>query len=598
HQAVVHLGNHPDVDACDRKVWTATTARTSISLSPCVPDPLLVILQRRLDPQAEDSPSAATRSRKRIRFIPEEEEKKQEEEKDEEAKEKAPLPEIEDTAPLSGDVEEKEALLVAEGAAVETADVACDKTDKVARQQTSDGAGDETASVVGGEAAKVVRAEIAEVAREEATEVALEEDGQTIKTLEVVPLFIEPTKVADRVPGILEEKVFTDRDTEKPAEESLGEKADIEPPRKWTAVEPAAEKVTSQPQTELPSVRQTHSTPSESTLTRRPTLQTKFEVINSAPRGQRIKLHSDGDEDTIGRAIPTPIRRLERTEPAATPTQFKTPQTPASPLGQRFRALLAPSAKLPLPAKYEVLEKMFEALDSGAQSNLNVEGNDNFEQDVGNDRTCGRIAINSLTPHPSALAIRNFALHNLAQIKTIWPEAYTYWATRTMHNGVRTASIAIDIPGEVTHPDAPDDASSALATPTPSRGGSLGGKMMSALDTPGVGDRARSAGRKLVDRRVEFRRRLEDAVRVHHDVREFCIADGEADCGVGENLTNSASSFASQAFLKSLDCKIDNAGKALTAWHPDFDLHNLPDVEPAELPEMLDAVAVRARKGL
>ncbi|KAJ3155139.1 hypothetical protein HDU89_007329 [Geranomyces variabilis] len=231
------------------------------------------------------------------------------------------------------------------------------------------------------------------------------------------------------------------------------------------------------------------------------------------------------------------------------------------PAHQRFKHLLTPSSKLPLPEHYLVLEKMF----------LGLEGSATISRARGE-----RCIYHKIRKAVEYQCGRNFEMRSLAQIRTVYPEAYIYAHITTINRGVRVSSVCIDVPGE---PKQAEPVSPSPKTPTSAssvvRGGTLAAPILSAMDSPSMLRLANSAGNRMQHRRLEFHARLEKMVRTAHS-----------------------------EFLKTLDHSPADTDSELRAWHPQFDLDRMPEIEPADMPELREALpdfrstAAKARSAL
>ncbi|KAJ3187912.1 replication licensing factor Cdt1 [Gaertneriomyces sp. JEL0708] len=195
------------------------------------------------------------------------------------------------------------------------------------------------------------------------------------------------------------------------------------------------------------------------------------------------------------------------------------------PAYQRYKHLLGTERKLILPSKYEVLEKMF----CGLENVMIYNG--------GRDQAC---IFHKIRDPVSRIANRNFELSHLAQIRTVYPEAYTYKPVQTIAKGVRVTSVAIGLPV---------DNKTAMQK----------GLSSSATSSAGTGSSPIHAGKLMDVRRGEFHRRLLGRVRAFH-----------------------------QEFLRTLPYALEKEDEchALVSWHPKFDLEGVPNIAPAPMPEL------------
>ncbi|TPX55397.1 hypothetical protein PhCBS80983_g05355 [Powellomyces hirtus] len=292
-----------------------------------------------------------------------------------------------------------------------------------------------------------------------------------------------------------------------------------------------------------------------------------FTVIDTPQRAKNTNLNkslpSPGGDDTpeVHNPRDFPPRSSLPTTPISSPAKpiklstinrdLLNPPSVRGPAYQRYKHLVAPDKKLGLPAKYEVLEKMFHGLEYTVM----------FMK--GRDQRCVYHKIRKAVEN---MCHRNFEMRNLAQIRTVYPEAYKYSMVLTVEQGVRVASICID----VTEEGKPIDTDEVPDTPTKNkgmvssviRGGSLAGPMKSAVDSVGMRNSANEASKQMGERRKEFHRRLEMLVRTEHN-----------------------------KFLKSISHTTlsEENHSRLTAWHPKFDLESVPEVVPADMPELKDS---------
>ncbi|TPX64196.1 hypothetical protein SpCBS45565_g06068 [Spizellomyces sp. 'palustris'] len=219
------------------------------------------------------------------------------------------------------------------------------------------------------------------------------------------------------------------------------------------------------------------------------------------------------------------------------------PTSRRGPAYQRYRHLITPGRKLILPSKYELLEKMFHGLEYTIM----------FMK--GRDQPCVYHKIRKAVEN---MCHRNFELRNLAQIRAVYPEAYRYKAVQTVDRGVKVTSVCIDVPDD--NEEIASQAAPASAGDSPSiiRGGTLVAPSASAVDSLAMRDKAAGASRSMGERRNEFHKRLLERVQIEHE-----------------------------KFLRTLPYTINAAQEGeLRAWHPQFDIGAVPDITPAEMPEL------------
>ncbi|KAK9687859.1 hypothetical protein K7432_014618 [Basidiobolus ranarum] len=140
--------------------------------------------------------------------------------------------------------------------------------------------------------------------------------------------------------------------------------------------------------------------------------------------------------------------------------------------------LLAGKIELPLPEKFETLEKIFHALHHTIvffkSQNLNC-------------------VYHRMKKPVENMCNRTFTLDHLAQIKTVYPEAFRYEALKYMHQGQRIESVLLEV----------DDAEEKLYD-----------------NQTNIYETLKLAGSKLELRLKEFRRRLINIVKAEHEDRD------------------------------------------------------------------------------
>ncbi|KAJ3183813.1 replication licensing factor Cdt1 [Geranomyces variabilis] len=312
-------------------------------------------------------------------------------------------------------------------------------------------------------------------------------------------------------------------------------------------------------------------TPTPSCTLREPV--SRSSAPGSAPSRLKYAVIETPRRTSLQQALPSPggEESPEIHDPREQPSRLSLPTTPISspakpvhlstlsrnlleassigqrPAHQRFKHLLNPSSKLPLPQHYLVLEKMF----------LGLEGSATISRARGE-----RCIYHKIRKAVEYQCGRNFEMRNLAQIRTVYPEAYTYAHITTINQGVRVSSVCIDVPDESKRaepvspsPKTPNSVSSVV------RGGAHAAPILSAMDSPSMLRLANSAGNRMQHRRLEFHARLEKMVRTAH-----------------------------AEFLKTIAHSPPGADSKLRAWHPQFDLDSMPEIEPADMPELREAL--------
>ncbi|KAJ3294637.1 hypothetical protein HK104_003455 [Borealophlyctis nickersoniae] len=207
--------------------------------------------------------------------------------------------------------------------------------------------------------------------------------------------------------------------------------------------------------------------------------------------------------------------------------------TPRIPFHYRYRPLVDPGVNLPLPSKYQLLGCFFDALDT-VLSHMK-----------------GRNQPSTFDKIQTSVAIvtkRNFELRHLAQIMTVMPEAYTLECRRPDRR------LHVDFPSTATSSETMSNPLSA-SSPSVTFSGTLAGPQRAAIDDAKLAARAQLADANRQARQRVFNGRLLDAVKRTHSI-----------------------------FLKTLPDSPEIEGAELKAWHPEFCLENVPDVEPAQLP--------------
>ncbi|KAK9718799.1 hypothetical protein K7432_005245 [Basidiobolus ranarum] len=181
---------------------------------------------------------------------------------------------------------------------------------------------------------------------------------------------------------------------------------------------------------------------------------------------------------------------------------------------KKYGHLLAGKSELPLPDKFKTLEKIFHALHHTIvffkSQNLNC-------------------VYHRMKKPVENMCNRTFSLDHLAQIKTVYPEAFTYEAIRYTHQGQRIDSILLEVSDSAE---------------------------ISYTDQSNIYENLKLAGSKLELRLKEFRRRLLSLVKAEHE-----------------------------KFLVSSSINVDFSNRTLLKWHPQFDLDSVSDIPKCELPK-------------
>ncbi|KND00717.1 uncharacterized protein SPPG_03834 [Spizellomyces punctatus DAOM BR117] len=265
-----------------------------------------------------------------------------------------------------------------------------------------------------------------------------------------------------------------------------------------------------------------------------------------SPTSEKVpEVHDPRESPTTLKFLATPVS--SPSGPIILATSSKdidgSPSSRRGPAYRRYRHLITPGRKLILPSKYELLEKMFHGLEYTIM----------FMK--GRDQPCVYHKIRKAVEN---MCHRNFELRNLAQIRAVYPEAYRYKAVQTVDRGVKVASVCIDIPDENEEIASQAAPGSAGDSPSIIRGGTLVAPSASAVDSVAMRNKAAGASRSMGERRNEFHKRLLERVHIEHE-----------------------------KFLGTLPYTMNAAKEGeLRAWHPQFNLGAVPDITPAEMPEL------------
>ncbi|KAI9586801.1 DNA replication factor Cdt1-like [Glossina fuscipes] len=200
----------------------------------------------------------------------------------------------------------------------------------------------------------------------------------------------------------------------------------------------------------------------------------------------------------------------------------------AIPAYQRFLDLIKTSKcdQLALPNKYRHLLEIFKGLDSVCAMFYNR-------------KEC--ITFKKLRPAVQRMLLKNFSQNHLAQIKTVFPDAYTFTQMKMRNYG----SISkVDYFQLVITPNI-DNAEERQTLNTIDENNVLAKADNSAMNP-----------HMITQRLHRFRDELLQRVKIEHD-----------------------------KFLRSLDPPLSIPKEKVTRWHPDFDLENCPGIELAQLPQ-------------
>ncbi|TPX35476.1 hypothetical protein SmJEL517_g02157 [Synchytrium microbalum] len=220
-------------------------------------------------------------------------------------------------------------------------------------------------------------------------------------------------------------------------------------------------------------------------------------VISSSPASVKIQPPS------------SPMGPMSPMSPGPTPLRTVSSATPLVPAHVKYRHLVEPGVRLPLPAKYRALEQIFHALEHTVM----------FVKSRDQSATFHRVK----KPVENT-ANRTFELSHLAQIVTVYPEAYTMTPVRIMDKGIRVESLAIEFARNATGADI---------------------KKASLVAESNV----------WLPRRETFHDRLLDRVKTEH-----------------------------AKMLQKLKFKLKYDPMQVSAWHPRFELESVPDIPEAVLP--------------
>ncbi|KAI9138589.1 hypothetical protein BKA69DRAFT_765144 [Paraphysoderma sedebokerense] len=290
--------------------------------------------------------------------------------------------------------------------------------------------------------------------------------------------------------------------------------------------------------------------------------------IPKVSKDKVILKRSDDDEDAAVSSIDP--HRMPHIQKSAAHT-FSTGSASTTPNSKRsissLAQLLEPSLKVKLPESYKHLEQLFHGLEYVLM----------FMK--GRDHSCNFHKIKKAVENS---ANRTFELKHLAQIKTVFPEAYIFDAVKAICGGEKVETVLIDFHfdwnkskcSEITPLSTPSTPTKAqkpspvttprsggrqLLTPTKKRTASQKDEAELEVDLRAF-RHASFAGRDLELRRKEFRRRLIELVKAEHEI-----------------------------FLQQNSLELKSAAST-NLWHPDFDLNSVPDIPKSPLPKIIKPV--------
>ncbi|KAI8927723.1 hypothetical protein BC831DRAFT_548917 [Entophlyctis helioformis] len=280
---------------------------------------------------------------------------------------------------------------------------------------------------------------------------------------------------------------------------------------------------------------------------------------------------SSAPNDAPYPAIEAPLPLAPKVKPiSVTLPTVTVPQTRGSALSRRSSASLQTQyARRPLPKPLQVLSAIFNGLED-VQSFMSSR----------NQASCVFHKIRAAVEHQCG---QSFHLSHLAQIVSVYPEAYTLQPMRVVHAGQRVSSILIDIPrtnstdtpilDALSDPsaarrlsDARNDRSSTgpaatASSPSVVHHGTFAKRPTRAIDSSNTFLSVVQAASSMTSRRQEFAHRLESLVNDAHEA------------------------FLEQRRLDGHDVDREMQGVSPLRWHPLFDLESVPPVPQAPLPE-------------
>ncbi|KAK0168255.1 hypothetical protein PV327_002079 [Microctonus hyperodae] len=219
----------------------------------------------------------------------------------------------------------------------------------------------------------------------------------------------------------------------------------------------------------------------------------------------------------------SPQRRLLFAPKESTPSPVKSSPVKA-PAYQRYQSISdSGSSALPLPYNYRFLAEVFRCVDTVSAMLFNRKE---------------LITFKKLKPAVQELLRRNFNIEHLAQIKTVYPNAYTFSQEKVRSFGSVTKEEKFELvltPNveEKNGRNTPDDNDVLKSASEMSMG-------------PGV----------LLERRRKFYNVLLEKTKIEHE-----------------------------KFLLNLESPMVIPKEKITRWHPEFDVETCPAIENAELPQ-------------
>lgn len=199
-----------------------------------------------------------------------------------------------------------------------------------------------------------------------------------------------------------------------------------------------------------------------------------------------------------------------------------------APAYQRFMSLAESSkaGQLPLPYKYRHLIEVFKALDSVCAM-------------FHNRKEC--ITFKKLKPAVQRMMRKNFYESHLAQIKHLYPEAFTFTQMKMRNYGSTSKADYFQLVITPNVENLPDK---------------MKLNKIDEDDVMATGQCNAMNPHVMTERLQKFQNALLEKVKNEHD-----------------------------KFLKSLDPPLSIPREKVTRWHPDFDLENCPEIELGHLPQ-------------
>ncbi|XP_043266481.1 DNA replication factor Cdt1 isoform X2 [Venturia canescens] len=223
----------------------------------------------------------------------------------------------------------------------------------------------------------------------------------------------------------------------------------------------------------------------------------------------------------------SPQRRLlfAPKESPASPTKCSPTKIPAY---QRYQTLVdSGTPALPLPYNYKFIAEAFRCVDTVAAMLFN-------RKEV--------VTFNKLKPAVQELLRRNFTLEHLAQIKTIYPEAFVFSQEKLRNFGSTSKQDRYEL---VVTP---------IVEPKNEKQTTNPDNVLKSASEIGMGPGV------MLERRRKFYKSLLDKVKDEHE-----------------------------KFLLSLETPMRIPKEKITRWHPEFDVEKCPSIELSVLPEAPNA---------